>query len=113
MLSVKDKGLLVKIIKHCQRIESKVSGVCKECFEKNEDLKEIVCFNIFQIGELVKHLSKEFTNNYNKMPWSDICGMRDIIVHGYGTVELDQVWQTISEEITPLKEYCDEIVKQN
>jgi len=54
MLEVKDKGRLLQIVKHCQRIEDKISGIDKEVFENDIDTREIICFNIFQIGELTK-----------------------------------------------------------
>ena len=53
--------------------------------------KEIVSFNVLQIGKLVKTLSPEFLSKYDKMPWKDIKGMRDIIGHGYGTIEWNRV----------------------
>ena len=47
MLDVKDKGRLFQIIKHCLKIEKKMSDVTLEDFEDDEDLREIICFNIF------------------------------------------------------------------
>ena len=48
MLSIKDKGILLKIVKYCERIESKMANVTQENLNFNEDLQEIVCFNILQ-----------------------------------------------------------------
>lgn len=47
MLDVKDKERLSQIIKHCLKIEKKMSDVTLEDFEDDEDLREIICFNIF------------------------------------------------------------------
>ena len=38
-------------------------------FSLNDDIKEVVCFNLFQIGELANGLSIEFIKEYNKIPW--------------------------------------------
>ena len=78
--------------------------------EVNEDTKEVVCFNLFQIGELANGLSVEFIKEYNKVPWKQIIGMRNRIVHGYDTINMEIVWITAIESIPELKSYCKEIL---
>ena len=56
MLGVKDKGILLQIIKRCNRIIEKVSNANATEFALNDDIKEVVCFNLFQIGELANGL---------------------------------------------------------
>lgn len=113
MLTIKDKGILLYIISHCKRVLLKVDGLVKEDFLKNDDAKEIVCFNILQIGELAKSLSNDFLTNHKKVPWSKIKGIRDKIVHGYGTIEFDWIWKTATEDVKPLKDYCVQILEEN
>ena len=113
MLSVKEKGIMLYIIKHCSRVESKIDNVSFEMFISDEDIKEIVSFNVLQIGELAKNLSPDFLKKYPKMPWKDIKGMRDWVAHGYGTIDLEEVWKTATQEIKPLREYCEQIIKEN
>lgn len=110
MLGVKDKGILLQIIKRCNRVTEKVSNVSETEFSLNDDIKEVVCFNLFQIGELCNGLSIEFIKEYNKIPWKQIIGMRNRIVHGYDTINLEIVWNTANESILELKEYCKEIL---
>lgn len=71
----------------------------------------LVCFNLFQIGELANGLSVEFIKEYNKIPWKQIIGMRNRIVYGYDTIDLEIVWNTANEIIFKLIEYCKEILK--
>lgn len=113
MLNIKEKGILLCIIEHCQRIEGKIIGATRETLDTNKDIEEIICFNILQIGELTKNLSLDFISKYPQVPWKKIKGMRDIVAHGYGTIDLDQVWKTASEDIKPLREYCELIMKEN
>ena len=110
MLSLKEKGIMLYIIKHCKRIEEKIEGTTKETFDNDTDIQEIICFNIFQIGELAKNLSQEFVSTYNQMPWKSIKGMRDRIGHGYGTIEMNRVWETAISDIKPLRKYCEKII---
>ena len=110
MLNVKDKGRLLQIVKRCQRIEDKMQNVNKERFESNEDIIEVICFNIFQIGELVGGFDDGFFEKYDAVPWRLIRGMRNRIVHGYDAIDLDIVWNTARESVPELKRYCEEIL---
>ena len=110
MLGVKDKGILLQIIKRCNRVIEKVSNISETEFSLSDDIKEVVCFNLFQIGELANGLSVEFIKEYNKIPWKQIIGMRNRIVHGYDTINLEIVWNTANESIPELKSYCKEIL---
>ncbi|CCY07661.1 uncharacterized protein BN756_00054 [Coprobacillus sp. CAG:698] len=47
---------------------------------------------------------------YNKIPLKQIIGMRNKIVHGYDTINLEIVWNTAIESIPKLKSYCEEIL---
>lgn len=110
MVGIKDKGILLQISKRCNRIIDKVSKVSQKHFNNNEDLKEVICFNLFQIGELANGLSAEFIKEYNEIPWKQIIGMRNRIVHGYDTINLEIVWNTAKESIPSLEEYCRKIL---
>ncbi|MBO7573811.1 MAG: DUF86 domain-containing protein [Bacilli bacterium] len=113
MLTVPDKGLLLSMIAHCDRIEEKIKGVTKEEFSENQDIKEIVCFHLLQIGELAGKYGKEFLKDYSGVPWGKMRGMRNRIVHGYGTIKVERVWATANKDIKPLREYCERILREN
>ena len=113
MLNTKDKRIIQLIIEHCLTIEGVVSNLSKEQFENNVILRNSVCFDILQIGELAKGLSDEFISKYNQVPWKDIKGMRDWVAHGYGTMEIDDIWKTAIQDILPLREYCESILQEN
>ena len=112
MLDIKDKGIILQIIKRCDRVNEKISSLNLNDFNINEDMKEVICFNLFQIGELAKGLSDEFVKKHNKIPWKQIIGMRHRIVHGYDTIDLEIVWNTAIDSIPELREYCVEISEQ-
>jgi uncharacterized protein with HEPN domain len=64
VLTTKDTGIIIQIENRCNRILSKINGITKNIFYKDEDVREIICFNIFQIGELVANLSQSFLETY-------------------------------------------------
>ena len=70
---------------------------------------EACVFNLMQIGELAKTaLSDEAKANITTIPWKQLYGMRNRIVHGYSGVDMSIVWDTINDDLEPLKA---EIVK--
>ncbi len=113
MLNIREVGLLKSILKHCNKIQIKISTLTREQFDKDEDTREVICFNIFQIGELAKGFSPEFIAQYGGVPWKQIKGMRDKIAHGYGVIDLDKVWETALLDIPILKTYCENILTSN
>ncbi len=55
------------------------------------------------IGEAVKNVPEDFRTKYPDIPWRQIAGMRDVLIHAYFGVNLRRVWKVIKEEIPELK----------
>ena len=54
------------------------------------------------IGEAASRISEETKAKHPGIPWSEIIGMRNRLVHGYFAVRLDRVWRTVQEDLPPL-----------
>lgn len=59
-----------------------------------------------------KILTHRLSQNIS-VPWRQIKGMRDKVAHGYGTIDMDRVWDTVLNDINPLLKYCKEILEKN
>ena len=101
------------VIDHCNRIIDTIEGLDKQEFLNSRDVQDIVCFNLLQIGELAKSFSKSFLEEYPLVPWPQIKGLRDRIVHGYGDIKMERIWKTAVEDIKPLSNYCESILEEN
>ena len=62
------------------------------------------------IGEAVKKLPKEITDNYPEIPWKSIAAMRDLLIHEYFGVNMNLVWNTIQKELLPLRNAAQKII---
>jgi uncharacterized protein with HEPN domain len=56
------------------------------------------------IGEAVKNLSSAFRKEHSYIPWKDMAGMRDKLIHHYFGVDLQAVWTTATEDIPKIRE---------
>jgi uncharacterized protein with HEPN domain len=64
------------------------------------------------IGEAVKHIPEDFRFKFPGIPWRDIDGMRDVLVHEYFGVDLETVWKTIKEDIHHIKPEMEDIFEK-
>ncbi|MBQ3414169.1 MAG: DUF86 domain-containing protein [Clostridia bacterium] len=70
-------------------------------------------FNISQIGELVKNISKETMEQYTNIEWNMIKGLRNRIVHDYEGISLKSIWYILKNDIIELKENIQKILKES
>lgn len=72
------------------------------------DLKDFnaICLEIIQIGEKVNQLPLEFYDAYPEIPWHELYGMRNRIVHGYENVNKVIIWSTLMQDIPAIKNTC-------
>ena len=64
------------------------------------------------IGEATKRLPSEVREAYPRIPWREMAGMRDRIIHGYDTVDLKIVWETVTKRIPELKDMIAAVLKE-
>lgn len=103
-MSKKDPLIFIEhILDSINKIESFIKGVSKDEFSSDIKLQDALIRRIEIIGESVKNLSKEFKDKHNNIPWSEIAGMRDKLMHHYFGVNLDTVWEVIKKDIPGLK----------
>lgn len=62
------------------------------------------------IGEAAKHVPDEYREMHPEVPWRSMTGMCDRIIHGYFTVDLDEVWKTLQENIPALHKSIETIL---
>ncbi len=91
------------IIDAIERIEEYTSGLSYDEYLKRHLVQDGVIRQIEIIGEASKKLSKEIKDKVSDLPWKDIAGMMDKLIHDYMGVDIDAVWETVRKDIPDLK----------
>lgn len=110
----KDIRVLEKLLQHTESIVR----YCQDCkqladFEADSMRVEATVFNLMQIGELAKtSLSDHTKEQITSIPWRQLYGMRNRIVHGYDGVNMLIVWETVAEDIPQLRDELARILEK-
>lgn len=99
-----DQVYLEHILEAISKIENFVHGLAKFEFDRNVLIQDAVIRNFEIIGEATKKISKQFTQSHPEIPWQDMAGIRDKLIHDYLDVDLDVLWKTIEVDLPLLKE---------
>lgn len=99
-----DDGVyLHHILDAIDRIETYLQGIDEAEFLQTPLVQDGIIRQLEIVGEATKRLSKEIRDDTSHIPWVDIAGMRDKLIHDYLGVDIEQVWYTAKEDIPELK----------
>ena len=90
----------------------KSKGLTHDEFIKDETLKRAFVRSLEIIGEAVKTIPKQITEQYKQIEWNKIAGMRDKLIHHYFGVDYDLVWDVVENHIPKLKEAIKPILNE-
>ena len=105
-----ERERLLDILEAIERIE-KYAEEGKDAFEEDELIQTWIVHHMTIIGEACRTLSGDFQARYANVPWADIVGMRNILVHHYFGIDTEAVWSVVERDIPELKLNIQAILK--
>ena len=103
-----DAYYIQKIRKDLEFIVAHMRNVDAEELNANEVLLDSMLFRMIQLSENAKKLSDEYKLTHGNIPWNALYGFRNRIVHDYGNVDLEVVFDTLKNDIPELLELLSE-----
>lgn len=99
-------NLLGHMLEAVQSVRGYTRGIRKEEFIRDRKTQQAVILNILIIGEAatqIEHEKPDFAIGHPEIPWKQMRGMRNRMVHGYFEINLDVVWETIRRALPKLE----------
>lgn len=106
-----DEERLLDILEAIEKIE-KYSYFGYDSFIEDERTQIWIVHHLQVIGEASGRLSDSLIKRYQYIPWADIVGLRNILVHQYFGIDLKQIWETVEIDLPVLKAGIGEILQQ-
>lgn len=92
-------------------IQNYTAGMTQAEFLQNKLVQDAVIRRLEIVGEATKNLPKNFRVKYQNVPWRQIAGLRDVLIHGYFGINLGRVWLVIEKDLPDLKTKISEVLK--
>lgn len=106
----RDDAVLVDMAKAARLAVEFVAGLDQAAFVGDVKTQSAVIFQLLIVGEAAKRLSAGFRSSHAQIPWKAMAGMRDVLIHHYDTVDLDEVWRTVTVDVPGLTAFLQTVV---
>jgi len=106
----RDPALLIEdMLGAIRKIERYMAGLEREGFLQDEKTIDSVVRNLEILGEAARQLPEDFTIRYPNVPWRQIAGLRNRIVHDYFDLDLEIIWQVIHYDLSSLRSQLEHL----
>jgi uncharacterized protein with HEPN domain len=106
----RDDAYLLDILIAARKALKFVEGIDRNEFEDNELVQNAVMRPLEIIGEASAKISKDFRKAHSEIPWKEMVGLRNRLVHEYFRINFGVVWDTIHKDLPKLIEIIEPLV---
>jgi uncharacterized protein with HEPN domain len=109
----RDGKYLADMLLAAERADRHRTRVTEEQFRSDELVQDAVVYSLQVIGEAARMVSAETRLRLSEIPWTEIIGMRNRLVHEYGDIDLDIAWNAVNIDVPRLIELLTPIVNES
>ena len=106
----RDNVYLLDILEAAKLVIEYASDKSKEGFLKDIQCQDAVVRRFAIIGEATRRISDEMKSSHPELPWNEMVGMRNVMVHEYDDIDMVIVWETIKKDIPALISSIEKII---
>lgn len=107
---MRDDALLLDIVIAAKDARSFVDGLDWSAFEDSRLHQNAVIRSLEVIGEAAAKLTIEFRKDHKAVDWPNVINMRHRLIHAYGDVRLDIVWEVVTTKLLPMIETLEPMI---
>jgi uncharacterized protein with HEPN domain len=101
-MSERDRVYIGHMLDTAEQAARRIEGVERACYDADEDLRIVLTYLVQVFGEAASHVSDECKASVSELPWRQIVGMRNRLVHDYMHVDFDVVWSVVTNDLPRL-----------
>lgn len=98
----RDQESLIDVVNAVKRILRYADGVSRSALEANDEKLSAILYQITIIGEATKRVSQSYRQQHPEIPWREMAGMRDVIVHEYDQLDFEVIWDVVQNKLPEL-----------
>jgi uncharacterized protein with HEPN domain len=102
---------LQHILESLELIQEYLYKVSERKFKSSPAIQDRVLYRLMIIGEAVKNMPEKIRRQHAEIPWKAIAGLRDVLIHQYFGVDLDEVWLILKNRLPLLQTQIEKITK--
>ncbi|NEP76684.1 DUF86 domain-containing protein [Okeania sp. SIO2G5] len=106
------KNRIRDMLEAIAEIQDFINGMTFEEFQNDRKTIRAVLYNLAIIGEAVVNIPSDVEAAHPEIPWIDIRGMRNIVIHEYFQVNLPIIWQTIQIDLAQLETSLQSLLEE-
>jgi uncharacterized protein with HEPN domain len=95
---------LVDIRQCIEKIDRYCADMDKNAFLADDKTQDAVARNLEVIGEAARHMPDAFKDSHSEIPWAQIAGLRNRIVHDYAGIDLEIIWNVVQHALPDLRD---------
>jgi uncharacterized protein with HEPN domain len=104
----RDDATLLDLLEACRSALEFLGGMDREQFVSDKKTRSAILHQLLVLSEATKRWTVEFRDKNPNIPWRELAGMRDRVIHAYDRVDLDMVWVALTKRLPVLRDFLEQ-----